>query len=125
MDTEAAIILAIGSIAAAWLAYGSVVMVRSQAKTIKDQAETIAAQMQEIDALQSDNLRLRGRASELATLAHEGQAQACGARGAEELTDRLMQQAESMLAAEIEAHAATKRKLSAAKGQITKLRRML
>jgi hypothetical protein len=86
-------------------------------------SDTVKAQADEIDSLQSDNLMLRGQAAELATMAHEAQADAHASKGVEEMTERLMQQAESMLANEIHAHAATKRKLAAAKGQITKLRK--
>jgi hypothetical protein len=88
-------------------------------------SDTVKAQAEEIDALNLNNLRLRGQAAELATMAHEAQADAHASKGAEEMTERLMQQAESMLASEIDAHRATKRRLSAAKGQITKLKRRM
>jgi hypothetical protein len=86
-------------------------------------SDTVKAQAEEIDALSLNNLRLRGQAAELATMAHEAQADAHASKGVEEMTERLMQQAESMLAGEIDDHRATRRKLAAAKGQITKLRK--
>lgn len=74
-------------------------------------ADTVEAQAQEIDALQADNLLLRGQASELATMGHKAQ-------------DGLAM-AKDLLSGEIAAHRATKRQLSAAKGQITKLKRRI
>lgn len=88
-------------------------------------ADTVKAQAEELEALNLNNLRLRGQAAELATMAHTADAEAHGAIEAGKITERHLQMAESMLAGEIEAHAATKRKLSAAKGQITKLRKSL
>lgn len=74
-------------------------------------ADTVEAQSEEIDALQKDNLMLRGQCAELATQAHDAQ-------------DGL-DMAKDLLSGEIEAHRSTKRQLSAAKGQITKLKRRL
>lgn len=65
-------------------------------------SDTVKAQAEEIEALQSDNLRLRGQAAELAAMAHKSQ-------------DGL-DMAKDMLSGEIEAHRSTKRKLSAADG---------
>ena len=85
--------------------------------------QTVRRQTCEIGALQMTNYELSGQAAELATLAHEAQAQAHGDRGAMELTERLMQQAESMLHAEIDAHRATKRKLATTRAWVTRLRK--
>jgi uncharacterized protein YunC (DUF1805 family) len=81
-------------------------------------ADTVAKQAEEIDALNLNNLRLRGQCTELATQAHDAQGNATGLA-------KNVQMFDDMLTIEIEAHAATKRRLSAAKGQITKLRRMV
>jgi hypothetical protein len=86
-------------------------------------SDTVKAQADEIDALNLNNLRLRGQCAELATMAHEAQADAHASKGVEEMTEQHLQMAESMLAGEIDAHRATRRKLAAAKGQITKLRK--
>lgn len=72
-------------------------------------ADTVAKQAEEIDALQSDNLMLRGQCSELATMAHD----------AADERDR----AQAMLGHSISERTSLARRLSAAKGQITKLRR--
>lgn len=88
-------------------------------------SDTVAMQLHEIDALNLNNLRLRGQCTELATMAHTADAEAHGAIEVGKITERHLQMAESMLAGEIDAHRATRRKLSAAKGQITKLRNAL
>lgn len=72
-------------------------------------ADTVKAQAEEIEALNLNNLRLRGQCSELATMAHTADAEAM--------------QSMSDLNVEIGQHRATRRKLAAAKGQITKLRK--
>lgn len=72
-------------------------------------ADTVAKQAEEIDALQSDNLMLRGQCAELATQAYD----------AADERDK----AQAMLGHSISERTSLARKLSAAKGQITKLRR--
>lgn len=88
-------------------------------------ADTVNAQAEEIAALQADNLLLRGQCTELATLAHTADAEAHGAITGKDLAIDIRNAAMAMLEGEIDAHRATKRKLSAAKGQITKLRKAM
>lgn len=108
---------------------------------------TIDRQLCEILALQADNLRLRGQAAELATLAHDAQDLAgrekeradnlnrqCDALGhvvrADSMSvamlpiqERKTEQAEAMLAGEIAAHRATKRTLATTRAWVTRLRK--
>jgi hypothetical protein len=86
-------------------------------------SDTVKAQAEEIDALNLNNLRLRGQCAELATMAHTADAEAHGAIEAGKITKRHLFMCEHMLKAEFDSHSATKRKLAAAKGQITKLRK--
>ena len=85
--------------------------------------QTIERQAEEIEALLAQNLELRGQAAELATLAHEAsdRKELLAKHGASLALRSAM--VEAMLHTEIEAHRATKRKLSAARGRITRLTR--
>jgi hypothetical protein len=90
-------------------------------------SDTVKAQADEIDALNLNNLRLRGQCAELATMAHDGSTLTHMALIEARQDDRsgtcLCSKQSPCLPAEIDSHSATKRKLSAAKGQITKLRK--
>lgn len=109
-------------------------------------ADTVKAQAEAIDALNLNNLRLRGQAAELATLAHDAQELARKSAGdanfyaSKANEERLkVEKLDGMFRdccdrevealhqweAESSQHRATKRKLAAAKGQITKLKRRM
>jgi hypothetical protein len=81
-------------------------------------SDTVAKQVDEIDALNLNNLRLRGQCSELATQAHDAMA-------ANSQSCKTASFSQEHLAEEIAAHRATRRKLAAERRKVTTLRKAL